>query len=577
MIKINLPRALASLVVIRLASALYYTVIADCDEVFNYWEPAHFLTFGAGFETWEYSPQFNIRSWFYAGLHGVTSFALSLLGLKKTHVFFAIRSIFAIISAFVEARLFERVKDVHGSGVANWLLLFLMASTGMTAASTAFLPSTFSMYLVTAAFSYSLSPTPSSARTASFVFLIASSVIVGWPFSGAVAIPFLVEDLVIVSGTGIMKRWAAALRAGLAAFAILLVPTTFVDRIYYGFWSIVPLKIVLYNVFSGSGEGKGPDIFGTEPWWFYLVNGFLNFNIVFLAALVSIFTVILSRFIMGAPKTTQTLSLAQQINRLAPFYVWLAIFTAQPHKEERFLFVVYPILCYNASIAVNALVTTITYMLAPKTKSKLRNPNKKSLITTILQYGIAFLFVILSFSRTMAMLTNYSAPIAIFTAAQSHLSSSDRLCVGKEWHRFPSHYFIPNGVEVRWIRSAFRGLLPARFGDSMAPGDWARWEVTRVIPDGLNEYNKEDSSRYVNTDECDYLVDSLFGDATVGGNADEPRFVEDTENWDVVACVRFLDAGRSRGVAGKVFWVPEGLYKKGRVWGRYCLLKKKQY
>jgi len=38
--------------------------------------------------------------------------------------------------------------------------------------------------------------------------------------------------------------------------------------------------------------------------------------------------------------------------RLAPFYLWLLIFTSQPHKEERFLFVAYPLVSLNASIAL---------------------------------------------------------------------------------------------------------------------------------------------------------------------------------------------------------------------------------
>lgn len=47
----------------------------------------------------------------------------------------------------------------------------------------------------------------------------------------------------------------------------------------------VPLNIVTYNVFGG--EGEGPNIFGVEPWYFYISNGFLNFNILFLLALAS--------------------------------------------------------------------------------------------------------------------------------------------------------------------------------------------------------------------------------------------------------------------------------------------------
>ena len=37
--------------------------------------------------------------------------------------------------------------------------------------------------------------------------------------------------------------------------------------------------------------------------------------------------------------------------RLAPFYIWLGILTMQPHKEERFMFPVYPLLCFNAAVA----------------------------------------------------------------------------------------------------------------------------------------------------------------------------------------------------------------------------------
>lgn len=38
--------------------------------------------------------------------------------------------------------------------------------------------------------------------------------------------------------------------------------------------------------------------------------------------------------------------------RLAPFYVWLGILSMQPHKEERFMFPVYPLMCFNAAVSV---------------------------------------------------------------------------------------------------------------------------------------------------------------------------------------------------------------------------------
>ena len=55
------------------------------------------------------------------------------------------------------------------------------------------------------------------------------------------------------------------------------------DSHYYGKPVLASLNIVLYNVFTP----HGPDLYGTEPAQFYLLNGFLNFNLVFLLALVA--------------------------------------------------------------------------------------------------------------------------------------------------------------------------------------------------------------------------------------------------------------------------------------------------
>lgn len=39
-----------------------------------------------------------------------------------------------------------------------------------------------------------------------------------------------------------------------------------------------------------------------------------------------------------------------------------------------------------------------------------------------------------------------------------------RLCVGGEWHRYPSSFYIPNDkIEVSFLRSDFHGQLPQPF------------------------------------------------------------------------------------------------------------------
>ena len=56
--------ALQLMLVARVISTLL-AIISDCDETFNYWEPVHYLLYGEGFQTWEYSPEYGIRSYGY--------------------------------------------------------------------------------------------------------------------------------------------------------------------------------------------------------------------------------------------------------------------------------------------------------------------------------------------------------------------------------------------------------------------------------------------------------------------------------------------------------------------------------
>lgn len=51
--------------------AAFYAPIQDCDEVFNYWEPTHYLNHHYGLQTWEYAPEFSIRSWLYVLIHAI--------------------------------------------------------------------------------------------------------------------------------------------------------------------------------------------------------------------------------------------------------------------------------------------------------------------------------------------------------------------------------------------------------------------------------------------------------------------------------------------------------------------------
>lgn len=132
---------------------------------------------------------------------------------------------------------------------------------------------------------------------------------------------------------------------------VILIPMVLIDSSYFGNLAIAPWNIVKYNVFGGAG----PNLYGTEPFSFYFINGFLNFNIVWVNlvffyivnastalltivffqvfALISPLVLLLSYLIVPA-KNKSTLSLPHALS-LLPLFLWLAVFLLQPHKEER--------------------------------------------------------------------------------------------------------------------------------------------------------------------------------------------------------------------------------------------------
>jgi alpha-1,2-mannosyltransferase len=54
-------------------------------------------------------------------------------------------------------------------------------------------------------------------------------------------------------------------------------------------------------------------------------------------------------------------------------------------------------------------------------------------------------------------------------------------------------------------------------------------------------------------------------------SAHEPRYIQDTKHWEVLACKPFLDAANSNQLS-RAFWIP-GV--KRLQWGEYCLLQRK--
>ncbi|KAH9950929.1 glycosyltransferase family 22 protein [Amylocystis lapponica] len=602
--------ALRILLLIRVAGAMYSN-IQDCDEVFNFWEPLHYLDRGYGFQTWETSPAYSIRSW--AGW---------FIGPEKRPAFFSLRIMLGIVSSWSEVKLYRAVVEKVNYRVGRYLLFMLMFNAGMWTASTAFLPSSFAMYANTIAFSYALEPpTTSNMRRTLFATLaFATGAIIGWPFALAVAIPFVFEELFMYGADKVFSetkaswmfaRWKKFITCAAVA-SLLFIPVIALDTLFYGKLTLVPWNIIKYNVFPDAQ--RGPELYGTESVFFYLSNLLLNFNVIVPLALLSLpalaITYRVDRKRLGerSPPPGESSRYALLAVRLAPVYVWMQILTAQSHKEERFMFPVYPLICFNAAVTLYLMRGWLETAFIAVTKSPYKA--SRTMLFSRFTLSVVSASCVLSISRIMTQWEYYHAPLSVIFALEgqeiprllnatgrivipdlTQVPAHDherqridlslirpfglRLCVGKEWHRFPGHYLVPDGVRVDWIKSEFDGMLPTHFVDTSDRGGLVeRVSGTRVVPAGLNDLNKEAPEFYVDVSECDYLMDMDFPLHPVV-SSHEPRYAADEETWERLRCWPFLDA-RHSSMLTRTLWMPGNRWQQGNEFGDLCLLRHKK-
>lgn len=340
-----------------------------------------------------------------------------------------------------------------------------------------------------------------------------------------------------------------------------------INLFFYKKAVVVSWNIVKYNIFSND---LGPELYGTEPWHFYIKNLILNFNIWFILAMLALPLFFLQKLV--APSSQGFQSGLRTIVFVAPFYMWLGIFTAQPHKEERFMYPAYPFLALNASLSLHIILTAIGNSDPKTLVGKIPAKLKFLAVTAVLGLSLT-----ISASRIYGIYTAYSAPLKVYEPLQSGVGGEgDTVCFGKEWYRFPSSYFLPRDMHAKFIRSEFRGLLPGEFSEART--GFGFWSGTWLPTSGLNDRNEEDLGKYVDLRQCSLLVDTQYSERTEPLPPNEPDYIADTENWDIVRCEPFLDAADTHLVA-RALWVPELEVlpeKFRRKWGRHCLLQRKK-
>lgn len=514
--------------------AAIWSHITDCDETFNYWEPLHYLMYGRGLQTWEYSPEFALRSYTYLLVHGVPAWTLYKQVFHPTPmlIFYFIRCMLALACTVAETYFYKAVCREFGIHIGRLWLIFQLFSPGMFVSSIALLPSSFSMYLTMAAMTawwhqrYKLA-----------ILFVALSALLGWPFAALVGLPVAVDMLYKRRMFKTFALWSGI------ALVTILIPMAVIDSSYFGKVVLAPLNLVLYNIFTS----HGPNIYGTEPFTFYLFNGFLNYNIVWLLALLTPLLLVACHLLVKA-RSKSTLNLPHYLS-LAPLYIWLVVFWLQPHKEERFLFPIYPMIGLCGAVSLDVLQKLFYHV---KTLVVHVASGSHYLDHTMSIAGVALIVsTVLGASRTISLYKSYHAPLDVMVNfnefAKSNLTNPTAIynvCLGKEWHRFPGSFFLPTeNYRIRFLRSEFKGMLPDYFQQGA--------EGSQFVSAYFNDQNRENEAVYFDPAKCHFLFDYDSGRYTDL----EPDYAGRKKEWEVLRTVPFLDTSKTHRLL-RAFYIP---------------------
>jgi len=609
--------------------------IGDCDETFNYWEPTHYLSFGFGFQTWEYSPEYALRSYSYTGafavivrcLHPVVNAFTNIVAPEfppKVAVFYIVRFLIGMGTAACEAHFCVATARAFGTQIAQHTVVFLAASAGMFSAGTAFLPSTTSMHFFMLAQASWMTGCHSR-----LVFMVAAAILVsGWPFCALVGFPMALDLLFRGLHLAVFGRKPStlltAIRDAILALAIFETPAILINRILYRRWIWANWNIFLYNIPGEFLEDKnsGGNLYGSEPWTYFFKNLALQFNIAF--ALAAVAPLLLLTYWAFAASGTNVdssakkkkdddfnasdsadtgfhLPLAKGLLYLSPAFLHFTFFTCLEHKEERFMYAMYPHICLGAAVALYCCTQLLSRTcLAPSqdpSTSTSSTSNRRALSDPInavrppltarlVRMFCLMTFVLLSVSRTASVVINYGAPLPLHTFLSQRLAKhtsgasgasgiSDNtdaaahrnvsICVGKDWYRFPASFFLPHsGCTLKYVRSEFRALLPKLYEPWSTNGTWG-------VPAHQNDRNADEPSRYVSDveTECDFLIDM----DSLHPTTLEPVYSQQSTKWQSLYSLPFLDAGASTSTLARAFYIPS-LSKKRNKYLEYHVLER---
>lgn len=318
--------------------------IDDCDEVFGYYEPLHYLMSDqrVGLQTWEYAPSYSIRTYSFIYPFYVLLFPLHYMGCSKLFMFQFIRSVIGLCAAYSQTLFLQAIRDRIDKDVASCTLSLILFSPGCFYCSTSYLPSAIGSSLVMLSSAHWMN----HHYSASILFGSIAVLCTGWPFIGLLLVPIgisMIHNTISINSSSLRAVSYGLLlltMSGLCIVALVELPVLLLDFKFYGRITSPTLNILRYNAIGGSGD----ELYGVEPVSYYVRNLFLNMGLSWVLVLLSPAVVLLLalwRWITGYRRYMMSNSV-DDVSRKDSFMLktvlysqallWMGVLFSRPHK-----------------------------------------------------------------------------------------------------------------------------------------------------------------------------------------------------------------------------------------------------
>ncbi len=378
----------------------------DSDEIFQYLEQAHRLTFGYGIIPWEYAH--GIRNWFLSCLIALVLSACRLFGLDQPEIYIPIVQILAcIISLSAIYCTYWIGRQVAGENVGRIASILSCIWYEMVILAHKITPEIFSTYLLLGALTCILRK-PSNRSALMLGLFCGGAIILRLQYAPVVMLMMGILLLFWKQEKWLSHQIAIAITGSL----IIIFLVGWLDYYTWGSFFISFYNNYLYNAVYGVSK-----LFGENPFWQYFTDlGLYSAGLFLFGIFYGLFR----------KKKKPWLLLILLCSILVPH-------SFISHKEYRFIFLAVPICLLLIAIAINDLLS------AKKLWNKY-NPGKLLAQISVTLSLIGFTIILVFFG------TDNSLYAYLYLNNQPKVISV--LNLNSDWYRSGGYYYLHKNLPV---------------------------------------------------------------------------------------------------------------------------------